>query len=66
MKGVGQGWEFKVKGIYTSGRMCSDKYAAPRFSTFPLNSTPRMKIQPRGFNRKGISLAPKRCKYLLY
>jgi hypothetical protein len=45
------------KGIYTLGRS-SDKYAAPRFSTFPLNSTAPMKIQPSGVNRKGISLAP--------
>ncbi len=40
------------KGIYTLGRS-SDKYAAPRFSTFPLNSTAPMKIQPSVVNRKG-------------
>jgi hypothetical protein len=45
------------KGIYTLGRS-SDKYAAPRFSTFPLNSTAPMKIQPSVVNRKGINLAP--------
>jgi hypothetical protein len=36
----------------------SDKYAAPRFSTFQLNSTEPMKIQPSVVTRKGISLAP--------
>jgi hypothetical protein len=45
------------KGFYTLGRS-ADKYAAPRFSTFPLNSTALMKIQPSVVNRKGISLAP--------
>ncbi len=47
----------KEKGIYTLGRS-SDKYAAPRFSTFALNSTAPMKIQPSVVNRKGINLAP--------
>jgi hypothetical protein len=47
----------REKGIYTLGRS-SDKYAAPRFSTFPLNSTAPMKIQPSVVNRKGINLAP--------
>jgi hypothetical protein len=45
------------KEINTLGRS-SDKYTAPRFSTFSLNSTAPMKIQPSVVNRKGISLAP--------
>jgi hypothetical protein len=44
-----------MKGIYTFGR--SSEYAVPWFSTFPLNSTAPMKIQPSVVNRKGISLA---------
>lgn len=45
------------EGICMLGRS-SDKHAAPRCSTFPLNSIALMKVQPRGVNRKGISLTP--------